>query len=236
MRGVLCLDSRYRRNRSCGKLTASGWGLHPYASIEGPFHTPKNPETVTIGVLSRMTRALDLAAGAGALPAHLPLYITEFGVISTPNRFIGVPVARQAEYQAIAERIAYSNPRVASFSQYLLRDDTAKGRNSVAFQTGLEYANGKAKPLFAAFPVPLTVTRGDRRFSLWGLVRPAGQATTLTVEAERPGSHRFSPLKQVDTNSLGYWTLSSTVSALRWRVRWVSPDGTLYTGPPIRAY
>jgi hypothetical protein len=236
MRGVLCLDSRYRRNRACGKLTASGWGLHPYASIDGPFHTPKNPETVTIGVLSRMTRALDLAAGAGALPAHLPVYITEFGVISTPNRFIGVPVARQAEYQAIAERIAYSNPRVASFSQYLLRDDTARGRNSVAFQTGLEYANGKAKPLLSAFPVPLTVTREVGRYSLWGFVRPAGQATTLTVEAERPGSHRFSRLTQVDTNSLGYWTLSSTAPALRWRVRWVSPDGTRYTGPPIRAY
>ncbi len=236
MRGVLCLDSSYRRARSCGQLPASGWGLHPYASIRGPFYTPKNRETVTIGVLSRMTAALDRAARAGAIAAHLPLYITEFGVISTPNRQIGVPVAKQAEYDAIAEHVAYSNPRVAAFSQYLLRDDTAKGRSSLAFQTGLEYANGKAKPLFAAFPVPLAVSHRGATFSLWGFVRPAGGATTLTVEAQRRGARRFTVLAQVHTNSKGYWTLSSRVPAGSWRVRWTSPEGVRYKGPPVRAY
>jgi hypothetical protein len=236
LRGVLCLDSSYHRARSCGKLQASGWGLHPYASIQGPLYTPKNRESVTIGVLSRMTSALDRAARAGALPSGLPLYITEFGVISQPARYIGQPVAKQAEYDAIAERIAYSNPRVASFSQYLLRDDKAKGRYAVAFTTGLEYSNGKAKPLLAAFPVPLTVSRHGSAYALWGYVRPAGQATTLTVEAERRGSYRFKPLAHVNTDAHGYWRLSSTVAAKRWRVRWVSPEGTVYTGPPIRAY
>ncbi len=235
LRGVLCLNSNYHRERGCAKLKASGWGLHPYASIKGPFYTPKDPETVTIGVLSRLSRALDRAAGAGAISSSLPLYITEFGVISTPNRQIGVPVAKQAEYDAIAERIAYENPRVASFSQYLLRDDTPKGRSKVAFQTGLEYSNGKAKPLLAGFPVPLAVTRSGGHYSLWGYVRPAGQATTLLVEAERPGQH-FKPLSEVTTNARGYWTLRSNVHALRWRVRWMSPEGKTFTGPAIRAY
>jgi hypothetical protein len=236
MRGVLCLDSSYRRARSCGRLTATGWGLHPYASIKGPFYTPKNPETVTIGVLSRLTSALNHAARAGAIAAQLPLYITEFGVISTPNRQIGVPVAKQAEYDAIAERIAYSNPRVAAFSQYLLRDDTSRGHSTVAFQTGLEYSNGKAKPLLAGFPVPLTVSRHGGSYALWGFVRPAGGATELTVEAQRRGSHRYSTLAHVHTNSRGYWTLSSKVAASNWRVRWTSPEGVSYKGPPIRAY
>ncbi|HEX3518195.1 MAG TPA: hypothetical protein VHT29_04085 [Solirubrobacteraceae bacterium] len=236
LRGVLCLDSSYHRAHACGMLQASGWGLHPYASIQGPLYTPKSRESVTIGVLSRMTSALDRAARAGALPNGLPLYITEFGVISQPARYIGQPVAKQAEYDAIAERIAYSNPRVASFSQYLLRDDKARGGYAVAFTTGLEYSNGKAKPLLAAFPVTLTVSRHGSAYALWGYVRPAGQATTLTVEAERRGSHRFKPLAQVNTDARGYWTLSSTVAATRWRVRWVSPEGTTYTGAPIRAY
>jgi hypothetical protein len=236
MRGVLCLSASFHRAGHCGKLSASGWGLHPYASIKGPFHIPKNPETVTIGVLSRMTSALNRAARAGAIAWNLPLYITEFGVISTPNRYIGVPVAAQAEYQAIAEHIAYENPRVASFSQYLLRDDTPKGRSHVAFQTGLEYANGRAKPLFASFPVPLVVTRSGHGYALWGLVRPAGQATTLTVEARRRGSRRWGALAQVHTNSRGYWTLRSGVQASAWRVRWTSPSGTVYKGPAIRAY
>jgi len=237
LRGVLCLDSSYRRSSSCSRLATTGWGLHPYASINGPLYTPKDAETVTIGVLSRLTRALDAAARAGALPAHLPVYVTEFGVISRPNYQIGVSVAQQAEYDAIAERIAYSNPRVASFSQYLLRDDaSSRSRHNVAFQTGLEYADGKAKPLMAGFPVPLTVSRHGGSYSLWGYVRPARQTTTLTVEAERRGSHRFHQLTRVQTDSCGYWTLSSNVGATRWRVRWVSPEGNVYLGPPIRAY
>lgn len=236
MRGVLCLNSQYRRAGSCAKLTTTGWGLHPYASIRGPFYIPKNPETVTIGVLGRMIGALDAAARAGRIPSHLPIYITEFGVISYPDSSIGVPVAKQAEYDAISEKIAWSNPRVASFSQYLLRDDTPKGRSHVAFQTGLEYANGRPKPLLAGFPVPLAVSRGGGGYSLWGYVRPAEGATTVSVEVQRPGSSRWRPLAEVHTDRAGYWTLRSYVSATHWRVRWVSPEGVVYEGPPIRAY
>ncbi|MGO9490410.1 MAG: hypothetical protein ACLQBB_15470 [Solirubrobacteraceae bacterium] len=238
LRGVLCLDSHYRPAGSCGRLASSGWGVHPYASAYGPFYVPRNPETVSIGSLSRITRALDLASRAGALPSHLPVYITEFGVMSKPNRYQGVPVAQQAEYDAMAERIAYSNPRVASFSQYLLQDDPTvpPGSRKVAFQTGLLYADGKAKPLLAGFPLPLTVTRQGHGYSLWGYVRPAGGATSVTVEVKRPGARRFKVLQQVGTNSAGYWTLTSAVSVSQWRVHWLSPAGVSYTGPAIRAY
>ncbi len=69
--------------------------------------------------------------------------------------------------------------RVAAFSQYLLRDDPLGGPPGasarggvVGFQTGLEYVNGKPKPLFFGLPVQLTVSRRGHGFSLWGLVRP----------------------------------------------------------------
>src|SRR5207248_9847478 len=100
--------------------------------------------------LSRLSAALDRAARAGALPAHLPIYITEFGIISKPNHYQGVSATKQAEWDAISERIAYLNPRVASFSQYLLKDDPIR-RRSVGFQTGLEYVTGKPKPLLKGF-------------------------------------------------------------------------------------
>ena len=135
---------------------------------------------MTIGVLSRLSRALDLAADAHAIPAGVPIYLTEFGVQSKPNQYLGVPAAQQAEYDAIAEHIAYSNPRVAAFSQYLLNDDPLGGApgssvhgGSVGFQTGLEYQNGQRKPLYYGWPVPLTVTKERHGVSLWGLVRPA---------------------------------------------------------------
>jgi hypothetical protein len=80
------------------------------------------------------------------------------------------------------------------------------------------------------------VSRHGGNYALWGFVRPAGGATELTVEAQRRGSHRYTTLAHVHTNSRGYWTLSSNVAASNWRVRWTSPEGVSYKGPPIRAY
>jgi hypothetical protein len=234
LRETLCLNPSWRRARSCGALPTAGWGVHPYPNATGPLRSPRNPETISIANVSKLGAALDRAARAGAVPAHLPIYITEFGIMSKPNLYQGVSATQQAEWDAISERIAYLDPRVASFSQYLLKDDPVR-RRSVGFQTGLEYATGKPKPLLKGFAVPLVVLRHGSRYSIWGLIRPAREATALTVEAERRGSRRFTKLAQVPTDSSGYWTLSSTVAAERWRVRWVSPSGGIYTGPAIGA-
>jgi hypothetical protein len=239
LRGALCLDNRYRKSGTCGALPAYGYAHHAYSMrATGPFYIPPGRDNVTIGVLSRLSGALDRAAAARAIRSGMPIYLTEFGVNSKPNRFLGVPVGQQAEYDAIGERIAYQNGRVASFSQYLLKDDALSGvgvAGGVGFQTGLEYLSGAPKPLYFGFPVPLTVSKRGRGFSLWGLVRPAAAATTLTVEV-RQGSKRFHKLKDVTTNGSGYWGLNSATRASSWRVVWRSPAGKRYTGPPIRAY
>jgi hypothetical protein len=205
--------------------------------MNGPFYKPPSPEGVTISTVGRLVTALNKAAKAGAINASMPVFLTEFGVMSKPNRYFGVSVSQQAEYDAIAERIAWENPRVASFSQYLLRDDALTSTpGDVTFQTGLEYANGGKKPLFYGFPVPLTVTYSKHGYSLWGLVRLAGKACTVTVLVQRPHSQRYSVLASVHTGSLGYWTLKSSVKGTHWRVRWSSPSGVRYEGPPIGAY
>ncbi len=162
---------------------------------------------------------------------------------SLPNKQLGVPVAQQAEYDAIAEKIAWSNPRVAAFSQYLLEDDPLGGAPGssvhggfVGFQTGLEYANGKPKPLYSSWPLPLVVTKVGHRFSLWGLVRPASGATKVTVLVQAKGAKSYRKLKVVSTNSAGYWTLGSSTQGVRWRVQWKSAAGVKYEGAPVRAY
>ena len=48
-------------------------------------------------------------------------------------------------------------------------------------------------------------------------------------------SSRYRVLKTVATDSHGYWTLSSSTAGADWRVRWKSPAGVTYEGPPIRA-
>ena len=118
LRAMLCLDGRYKPTRKCTALSAGGYAHHAYTTRQGPSFKPP-PDDVTIGVLSRLTKALDRARNAGALAGRLPLHLTEFGIQSTPDTIQGVSLAKQVEYRAIAEKIAYDNPRVASFSQYL---------------------------------------------------------------------------------------------------------------------
>ncbi len=162
---------------------------------------------------------------------------------SKPNRYLGVSVAQQAEYDAIAEQIAWSNGRVVAFSQYLLKDDPLGGKpgasvngGTIGFQTGLEYISGAPKPLYAAWPVPLVVSKSGSGYSLWGLVRPTAGATKVTVLVQPKGSRKYKTLKTVATNSLGYWTLRSSTRGAHWRVRWVSPTGVKYEGPAIAAH
>jgi hypothetical protein len=243
LREALCLNAKYKKSPSCTPLAAVGYAHHAYTTAAGPLYKPREKDDVTIGVLSRLSRALDLAASAHGVTSHLPIYLTEFGVQSKPNRFLGVPVSQQAEYDAIAEKIAWANPRVSAFSQYLLVDDPLGGKpgssvngGTIGFQTGLEYLGGKPKPLFFGWPVPLTVSKTGHGYSLWGLVRPATGATKVKVLVQRNGSRKYSTLKTVTTNSLGYWTLHSSTKGAHWRVAWTSPTKAKYQGPPIAAH
>jgi hypothetical protein len=242
LRSALCLNSSYKRASSCSELQMTGYAHHAYTLPAGPFYIEPLADSVQIGTLSRLERALDKAAAAHAIPAHLPIYLTEFGVQSVPNQ-LGVSYARQAEFDAICERIAWSDPRVASFSQYLLEDDPKGGvagssvhGGTVGFQTGLLTAAGKPKPIYKAWSVPLTVTKHGHGFQLWGLVRPATGVTKVTVLIRTAHSRSYRVLKTVTTESRGYWTLSSSVAGTYWKVRWKSPAGVNYEGPPIRPY
>ncbi len=243
LRAALCLDSHYRKSSHCSELQMTGYAHHAYTIAVPPTFVTPGADNVTIGTISRLSRALNLAARAHAIPSGVPMYLTEFGVQSFPNKQLGVPVAKQTEYDAMAEHIAYSNPRVAAFSQYLLKDDPLGGKPGssvhggfVGFQTGLEYVNGKPKPLYSSWPIPLTVSRHGHHYSLWGLVRPASAATTVTVLVRSKHSKRYRTLKVLSTDSHGYWSLSSSAQGAFWRVRWTSPTGVKYEGPPIQAH
>jgi hypothetical protein len=240
LRESLCLDSKYRKSSTCGMLPAYGYAHHAY-TVGSPYYVPQGADNVTIGALSRLSRALDEAAAAHAIPGHVPIYLTEFGIQSKPS-VLGVSLTKQAEYDAMAERIAWSNSRVAAFSQYLLRDDRLGGAPGssvhggfIGFQTGLETVSGARKPLYFGFPVPLVVAKQGHGFTLWGLVRPTVGATKLKVMVQPKGSKSYRTLKVVQTDSSGYWTFSSSVQGSHWRVSWRSPAGVVYNGPAIGA-
>jgi hypothetical protein len=239
LRGTLCLSSSYRRSRRCGRLPVDGYAHHPYTRRAGPRLRPPSSNAVTIGTLPRLTRALDRAARAGAIPRRLPIYLTEFGVQSKPDPLFGVTLAQQAEFRSIAELIAYRNRRVAAFSQYLMRDDRPRPGPALerygGFESGLRFSDGRVKPAYEGFRLPLVVERRGPRVALWGLVRPAGGATAVRVQI-RTGT-RWRALLTRTTDARGVWRARAAYRRhARWRVVWASPAGTTYTGPATRAY
>lgn len=231
LRGMLCLNSHYKRTRHCKRLPAQGFAHHAYTTRTGPHFRPRAGD-VTIGALGRLTKALDRAARAKAIPRHLKLYLTEFGIQTYPDRIAGVPQSRQAAYLAMSEHIAYTNPRVAEFSQYLMRDDRRRG----GFQTGLRTAKGRKKPAYRAFRIPLAAERYGRRDVLWGMVRPYRHSTRVVIQS-KVGKRHWRTLKRKRTSSRGVYGLSvHHHKGVRYRVRWTSPEGKRYTGPPIPAF
>ncbi len=236
LRGVLCLDRSYRKRKGCGRLNIDGWSHHPYTTPAGPFFVSPNRDDVTIGSLSRLTRALDRAGRAGAIRRGMPVWLTEFGVQSSPDRISGVSLTRQVEFRAHAERLAYANRRVKAFSQYLLTDDppvenVSASRRYGGFESGLKFSTGREKPSFAGFRLPLAALRTGARVSVWGLVRPAGGRVRAELLVQDRGSRAFRRLKTVRTDARGYFTLRTAYrSGRRYRLRWSGDEGA-----PVRA-
>ncbi len=240
LRGVLCLDSRNRRQRGCARLPAAGIAHHAYTTRAGPRFVPPGPNDVTIGVLGRLTRLVDAAGRTGALPRGLPLHLTEFGIQSAPDPIFGVSLQRQEEYRALSERIAWANPRVRTFSQYLLRDDEPlrSGPRSArypGFESGLRTAAGRAKPALDGFRVVLSALRTGSRVSLWGLVRPAHAVTTARLEERAGARGPWRALATVRTDARGALSRRTAfVAGRQYRLRWRSPAGVERASGPIR--
>lgn len=236
LRGMLCLDAKYRKRPNCGALNPDGYAHHAYTTRQGPYFVPPAPHSaddVTIGVLSRLTKALDRAQAAGALTKRLPIYLTEFGIQSTPDTQSGVSLVKQVQFRAISERIAWTNPRVVAFSQYLLRDSDPTGKDEYAgFESGLRFADGRPKPSLRAFRLPLAVKRVGSKVSIWGLVRPATGPVTAAIAYADRGSSTFKTLRTVTTDARGYFVVSSAYRAgRRWNLKWGS-----FSGSPVESY
>jgi hypothetical protein len=239
LRRMLCLDERYRKLRRCAALDTDGYAHHAYTTSMGPRFVPPDPDDVTLGVLSRLERALDRAARARAVPRNLPVYLTEFGIQSYPDRVQGVSFPRQAAYMAIAEHMAYVNPRVRLFSQYLMTDDRprrSRFNRYAGFESGLRRRDGTPKPAYAGFRLPLAVESYGRSDVLWGLVRPHRARTTITIEVA-PKDRGFRTLKTLETTSTGVFSLRTRHRAgQRYRVRWTDPSGVTRRGAAVRSH
>ena len=150
LRDLACVDGALRpvRTGACASfrpLPGDGWAHHPYPPRGAPPQTSDpDPDDVPVADLGRLTGLLTRLGRAGRTERTLPVYVTEFGYqTNPPNPTAPVTPAEQSRYTLAARDLAFADPAVRSFSQFLIRD---LPENAGGFQ----FADGRPKPLFDA--------------------------------------------------------------------------------------
>jgi len=236
MRRWLCLDEDFERalvDRTCASFTrldVDGFAHHPYGPTQ---RVPAKQDIISLLAIRRLGRYLDRAARAGRMPLDLPIYNTEFGLQSNPpDPTVSTTPARQAALINEKEELSYRYPRLRSYSQYLMYDDPPgegvdEGVVWSGFQTGLRFTDGRRKPAWEAFRLPIVVhTRGPGRALVWGRVRPGEGRRTVRLEARRGGDWR--QVAELQTDDAGYFE-TRLRRAPRYRYRAYAGDRSLGT-------
>jgi hypothetical protein len=207
--------------RRYGRIRATAYAHHPYTKNRSPLQRDRHRDAVTMANIGDLGTLLDsLARRTRNVAPGLPVYATEYGFeTNPPDPFSGVPLDRQAEWNVLGDWIAYNNPRVAGITQFLLRDVPpvrGKPRRSKAYwftyQSGLEFANGAAKPALQAYYFPFLAQRGAGGVNVWGQLRwrPNGAPDTVQVQHSGDGGRTWTnvggPLGV--TNGMGFFSAS----------------------------
>jgi hypothetical protein len=189
---------------------------------------------MTLADTPRLVAVLDAAARAGRIPVQLPIWFTEFGYqTAPPDPFRGVSLDQQAAWLVEAEHLAWAEPRVAAFAQFLLRDDEPKSefpatdaRYWGTYQSGLRFADGLVKPAYDAYRLPLLVLPGDP-LQLWGMVRPAENGVEQRIRIEfraRPDDAWVVVSDRLVADPRGYFTERIPGGRIgEYRFHWVRP-------------
>jgi hypothetical protein len=197
---------------------ATGYAHHPYALLTAPQvrsqNTPAERDYIALADLDRLTSAMATIRSRYGFTGTLPIYFTEFGYQSDPpDPFAGFSEAGQAAAINESEFLAYSNPFVRSFHQFLLRD-SAPTDSPISyvrwstFQTGIETLSGRPKLAYAAFRIPIWIPGASRgsggSFRVWGILRPArnGSSQTAAIQFKPRSGGGFTTVKTVKVTNL----------------------------------
>jgi hypothetical protein len=161
LRKVACVNTKYKRVSHCPTLKADGYAHHPYDFRHAPNFQFPGDDNVTLGTLSRLTKALDKLSRVGALRKNgggrMPLYLTEYGYFASGHR--ALPVKTRTRYLQQAYSIALKNSRVKSQLQYLLVSPPANS-SSAFFNLALLSTRGKKYPQFGGLQRWFKANRG----------------------------------------------------------------------------
>jgi hypothetical protein len=189
LRLLACVDGRLRpiTTGSCRNFTpipGDGWTHHPYSlqTLPDAPAPADRPDDVPLGGLDKLTGLLRTLVRMGRLsPGLADVYITEYGYESNPPTTLEhFTVGDQARFLAWSEYLAWRNPAVKLFAQFLLRDtppapvpvSSSARRPFGDWSSGLFFADGRPKLAAVAFQAGLFVRIAHhRRVLLWGHVR-----------------------------------------------------------------
>jgi hypothetical protein len=204
----------------------TGVAHHPYTRGGSRPPTDAGGATeITISSASRLKAIVRQAAARGRIRSGLRISYTEFGFqTNPPDELFGVGLEAQAAYLNQSDWIAYRDPGVRTVAQYELRDE----QNSAAFQTGLRFLDGRPKPSFVAYRMPLWLTKKGSQYRVWGQVRPAadGAREPVEVQSAPPGSDAFETVTTATTEGRkGFVDVTVPARPGSWPLRWTPAGG-----------
>jgi hypothetical protein len=228
-------------------FNASGISDHPYSQSSPPnVEALPDRDFTSLADLSQLERSADRLQRVYGSPTQMPVYLTEYGYITSPpkrntrkRRYVSPATA--AYYMNWAEYIAWRDPRVMTISQYLLLDPMRPnaGNDYGGFASGLILRGGLRKATYDAYrlPIYMPVTRtrsAAKRLEIWGSARPAGFAFDDT-SADQSVAIQFQPYSRGPfvtlatvpiINPAGYFDVRQALpSSGSVRLAWTYPNG-----------
>ena len=189
------------RPRSCpARARFDVLAHHPY-SVGRPRRKALNADDVSIPDIVKLTRLLRAAERSGrALPRKRhPIWVTETSYDSSPPDPDGVPAATHARWLQEAFFLLWRQG-VDTITWFQVRDQLPAPSFAASNQSGVYFADGRAKPAARAFRFPLVAERATRTsHRVWGRSPLAGRLriqrrsgtrwrTVRTVQAKRGGT------------------------------------------------
>lgn len=257
LRAALCLDPDGRPftgplkalhgcSGRVSRLNIAGVAVHPYN--QGGYGTPQTrtnrKSALPLAYMPRLHRLMDGAARRGRIGGGKGIWVTEFGFQTRPPDPDGVSPQAQARYINESDRLFFSDRRIKSVAQYELTDVPQRDQ----FNTGLRFVRSRGgfeKPAYAAYRVPIVVTRRSAdSVEVYGQARPASGSALVAVQVQVGGV--FTSIDAARTNARGIFrkTLNrSGAAGARWRLVWQNPVTGLFfasreavAGKPLRYY
>jgi hypothetical protein len=266
LRELACVDRRLRplRRRRCADfrpLRADGFSQHPYSLYSAPDVPSREVDYARMGDLPDLSELLGALHRRGRIATPLQIFVTEYGYETNPPDVIrGVSLNAQARYHGLATYMAWRQPEVASFAQFLLEDipppDDARSNIEASrdWHSGLYFHDGRAKPAVQAFKIPFWAEArwlaGQQVVVLFGQIRPQAGPKRAEIEMRGPDGiwRPARSLEGRDTNDTSCGTQATAFltdeegfflriapyeGRIAYRARWIKADGGSEHGVPV---